>query len=51
MFHNISTLFEILSNSFQKIAFNYKSRMGELSSFFYRYIVDGFDLRNETLSS
>ena len=31
--HNIPTLFEILSNSFHKIAFINKGRMREMSSF------------------
>ena len=48
MFHNIPTLFEILSNSFHKIEFIYKSRMGV---FFDCYIAVVFDLRTETLFS
>ena len=50
MFHNIPTLFEILSNNFHKIAFIYKSSMGEMSSF-PLIVIYGFNLRNKTLFS
>ena len=42
MFHNIPTPFEILSKSFHKVAFIYKSKTGgsiEMSSFYLLNVV------------